>query len=89
MYYEYRPVLSKEEALLSAKLFADRMNCKDDKQWLECLRGVDANLFVTNYNSLTFPTDGTEFLPVLAQKSSSDLAYNQGEWPLLIQFYIK
>ena len=42
MYNKERPIVTTTEALQSAKQLAKGLNCTDDKQWLECLRKIDA-----------------------------------------------
>ena len=71
-------VLSKPEAILKAKQLAKRLKCSDDKQWLECLRGVDAKLIIPGNNELTFPIEGSEFLPLSAQKAFHEMKFNRG-----------
>ncbi|XP_054166309.1 cholinesterase 1-like [Oppia nitens] len=69
-------VLSKDKALKEAKLMASKLNCTDDKQWLQCLRKVDAQAILM-YSSLDiFPMYGTEYLPISAQQAFKTGNYN-------------
>ena len=78
LYNKNRPTISKEEALLQAKQLAKRLNCSDDKQWLECLRNVDANQLIVDEFQVLFPVEGTEFLPFGAQKAFQMNKFNEG-----------
>ena len=73
-----RPVVSKDDALIEAKALAKRLNCTDDKQWLECLRKVNSKELILEQIVLTFPVEGTEFLPITAQKAFSENKFNKG-----------
>ena len=76
-YNEGRTILSTKEAIIDGKELYKHLNCTDDNQWLECLRTVDANLIQPLF--LTFPVEGTEFLPVSAVKAFNDQKYNRGK----------
>ena len=73
-----RPMLNTTEALTMAKSKAKDKGCADDSQWLECLRKVDANQFTVPFNEGTYPVEGTEFLPLSAQKAFNELKFNKG-----------
>ena len=81
-----RPVYSKEEAILNGKALAKYLNCTDDKQWLQCLRTVDAKQILP-LNGLTFPVEGTEFLPISAVKAFTDKKYNKGLYLLITRLH--
>ncbi|CAG2101327.1 unnamed protein product [Medioppia subpectinata] len=83
MYNRERPVLNTVEALQKAKQLAKRLNCDQyDYKWLDCLRAIqDPNLFIKvpengNPYILTHSVFGTEFLPILPQKSLELGLYN-------------
>ena len=83
MFNKDRPVITTEEALLKAKRLAKQLNCTDDKQWLRCLRKVDAKLLVPKsiteeLHHLVWPVIGTEFLPLSAQKAFSENMFSRG-----------
>ena len=78
LYNKNRPVISKEEALQLAKSRAKEEGCTDDMKWLDCLRKVDANKFILPDRILTFPVEGTEFLPLSTQKAFNELKFNKG-----------
>ena len=48
---------------------AQHFNCSDNKQWLDCLRGIDAKHLNTYENVRSFVVEGTDFLPLNAQKA--------------------
>ena len=73
-----RPILTKEEALQKARNLAKRANCSNDKQWLECLRKVEANHFIIGTDELTYPLDGTPILPLSTQKAFNTRKFNKG-----------
>ena len=62
-----RPLLSKDEALLKSKELAKSLNCYGSG-WLRCLRFVNAEEFLSG-PVVFFPVDGTEFVPLTAQKA--------------------
>ena len=57
-----------------------QFNCTDDKTWLECLRKVDSKKIKQFHMNYFVPQlDGTEFLPLSAQKAFATKNYNQGK----------
>ena len=78
MYNKDRPILSKEESITLAKQWAKQLNCTDDKQWLQCLKTVDAKRLAHGGNGLAHPIEGTDFLPISNQKAFSNLKFNKG-----------
>ncbi|CAG2178953.1 unnamed protein product, partial [Oppiella nova] len=76
MYNKDRDVISQSEAVLQAKQMAVQLNCTDSGQWLQCLRGVDAEEVLMYELALTFPVLGTEYLPLSAQKAFLDNKFN-------------
>ena len=69
---------TKAEALQTSKQIAKQLNCTDDKQWLQCLRGVDANQINTIETIFTYPLEGTDFLPMSVQNAFNQSNYLQG-----------
>ena len=78
MYNKDRPVVGKGEALQSAKQIAKQLNCKNDNQWLQCLRTVDAKQLVQFATFYTFPIEGTDFLPFPVLKAFNEKHFNKG-----------
>ena len=78
MHYKSREIMTKTEVLALNKKFAKRLNCSDDKQWLECLRKVDAKDINKIENIFTFPLEATEFLPNSVQTAFTQRKYLQG-----------
>ena len=78
MYNKDKPVISKEKALNQAKQLAQQLNCTDDKQWLQCLKTADSKLLLPPELVLTYPVEGTEFLPFSAQKAFNEKNFNKG-----------
>ncbi|CAG2173359.1 unnamed protein product, partial [Oppiella nova] len=79
MYNKDRDVISKSEALDLAKQTARQLNCSDDDQWLQCLKGVGADDLLQQETKLeTFPVLGTEYLPLSEQKAFLDHKFNKG-----------
>ena len=79
MFNKDRPPITKEEALLNAKQLAKQLNCTDDKQWLKCLRKVDAKLLLPGPRlDFVWPVLGTEYIPISAQKAFSENRFNKG-----------
>ena len=71
-----------------AKEKAEIEGCADDNNWLECLRKVNANQFILPHLfTLTFPVEGTEFLPLSAQKAFNELKFNKGLNQIFRNFY--
>ena len=68
MYNKDRDVISKPEALASAQKLAEQLKCNTTEQWLQCLRGVDPKEFIKIVSFLTYPVEGTEFLPISYNK---------------------
>ena len=71
-------LLNKTLTLLLANELSKSVDCMDSKQWLECLRRVDAKELVIKDNTLLFPLNGTEFLPFITQKSFAEQMVNKG-----------
>ena len=92
MFNKDRPVITTEEALLKAKRLAKQLNCTDDKQWLECLRKVDAkhlqlaadNISQPLFDLFSFPVVGTEFLPISAQQAFHENKFNKGLFEIIL-----
>ena len=78
MYNKDRPIYTPEEGLQMAKDLAKKVNCADNEQWLDCLRKVDAKLLRAERYHLTYPVDGTEFLPLKAQEAFNEHKFNRG-----------
>ncbi|CAG2182247.1 unnamed protein product, partial [Oppiella nova] len=76
MYNKDRDVISKPEALASAQKLAEQLKCNTTEQWIQCLRGVDAKEFLKTEALLTFPVEGTEFLPISEQKAFETKKFN-------------
>ena len=85
-YGKDREPLSKSEALNRAKQMAKQLNCTDSKQWLECLRKVDAKDVNALQTALldTFPITDTEFLPFSTNHSFRNRKFNQGNILLIV-----
>ena len=71
--------VSTDDALVRAKQLAKSLSCSDDKQWLACLKNISAHdiIYMANLNGIN-PVEGTEFLPVNAQKAFEHGEYNKG-----------
>ena len=77
-----RPPMTTEDALKEAKQLAQKVNCNDDKQWLQCLKNVNPKDIISEYkaaNGIQFPTIGTEFLPLIPQKAFEQGLFNKGK----------
>ena len=74
-----RPLLSKDKAIENTKQMVQHFNCSGN-QWLKCLRGVEAKTLSQYYDIHFYPTIGTDFLPVSAQKALQTHDYNQGKY---------
>ena len=78
LYNKDIPILTKENAIKNAKQIAREANCTDDKQLLQCLRTVDAHKLVVSKPFYTSFVEGTEFLPLSAQKAFREEKFNKG-----------
>ena len=82
---------SANEALQEAKQLAKHFNCSDDHKWLECLRGIDAQEFISEKSPS--PTGATEFLPLSAQQTFKGNNYSKGRYlcstPVYHSFHIR
>ena len=79
MHNKDRPVFTKEEAITYAKTMAKHFNCNDDKEFLQCLKRVNAKDIV-NYDKeaqRVYPIFGTEFLPFTTQQAISGGHYDK------------
>ena len=79
MHYKERGVITKADALNQTIEMGKHFNCSEDnKKLLQCLRGIDAK-DILNYTGITtFPLDGTEFIPLSAQKAFKEGKYSKG-----------
>ena len=48
------------------------------REWLKCLRGVEAKKFLAHVPSTMSPLSGTEFLPFSAQEAFDRQKFNSG-----------
>ncbi|CAG2162484.1 unnamed protein product, partial [Oppiella nova] len=69
MYYKERDVINTTEAILNGQHLAEQLKCNSSEHWLQCLRGVDAKEFLKYEALMTYPVEGTEFLPISEQKA--------------------
>ncbi|CAG2166663.1 unnamed protein product [Oppiella nova] len=76
MYYKERDVINTTEAILNGQHLAEQLKCNTTEQWLQCLRGVDAKEFIKIVSFLTFPVEGTEFLPISYKKAFETKKFN-------------
>ena len=72
-----RPMITKEEAISLAKQMAKENNCTEDN-WLQCLKTVQADKLKFSKPLYTLLIDGTEFLPLSAQKAFNEGKFNKG-----------
>ena len=79
MYYKERDVINTTEAILNGQHLAEQLNCNSSENWLQCLRGVDAKEFLKYEALMTYPVEGTEFLPISEQKAFETKNFSSGK----------
>ncbi|CAG2111665.1 unnamed protein product, partial [Medioppia subpectinata] len=76
LYNKDRDVFNKTEALSLAKFMAKDQKCNETKDWIQCLRRVDAKDLVKYEAHDTYPLFGTEFLPIPTRQALHDKKFN-------------
>ena len=70
--------LSKEDALNEAITGAKNLKC-EGKEWLECMRNASAKDIIAYAHTIrSFPVEGTELLPLRAQRAFKENKFNSG-----------
>ncbi|CAG2106494.1 unnamed protein product, partial [Medioppia subpectinata] len=69
MYNKDRDAISKPEAIANGKHIAKQLKCNETEDWMQCLRRADARDILKFTPTIAFPVEGTEFLPISAQKA--------------------
>ncbi|XP_054161578.1 acetylcholinesterase-like, partial [Oppia nitens] len=76
LFNKARDVISKQEALQASREMADRLNCTDDRQWIQCLRRVSPDELLKHNSFLTQPIFDSPFLPFRTQSALANKLYN-------------
>ena len=77
MFNKDRAVVSPSESLADSKQLAKDLNCSEDKTWLSCMRKVDSKKILLLYKGFTMAVEGTDFLPLSAQKAFASNQFNK------------
>ncbi|CAG2105293.1 unnamed protein product [Medioppia subpectinata] len=76
-FYNNKEVVNKTEALSQAKAIAKGLKCNETEDWIQCLRRADPKDILKYENPIaTYPTFGTEFLPIRAQTAFNTKKFN-------------
>ena len=77
LYRRDKPMTTLDQAYQMAKELAEKFSCSG-KQWIKCLRRVEAKKLLPFAPDTMYALHGTEFLPYSAQEAFDRLEFNSG-----------